>query len=168
MKTKDRLNLSCGEPELCYFRKSGEKGWTKLVSSAGRSEDQRSIEPVVWGTRVGLLQEEWRERNSWIDCMRSQSCSTSKCPPSDRPFQGNSFQDCKIKWRRADKSSRVQPWGRGFFSWFELEEDPSFFLTPHLTLKKKRRQKEKKRGWLLDHRLDLLVRRDRLCIKANK
>ena len=74
MKTKDRLNRSCGEPESCYFRESGEKGLAKLVSSAGWSEDQRLIEPVVWRTRVGLLQEEWRERNSWNDCMRSQSC----------------------------------------------------------------------------------------------
>ena len=110
-----RVNQPCGEPESGYFRKNGEKGWTKLVSSAGRSEDQREIEPAVWGTRVGLLQEEWRERNSWTDCRSSQSCSTSKRPPSDRPFRGNSFQDWKIKWRRADKSRRVQPWGRGFF-----------------------------------------------------
>ena len=57
VKTKDRLNWSCGEPESCYFRKSGEKGLTKLVfSSAGWSEDQGSIELVVWGTRVVLLQ----------------------------------------------------------------------------------------------------------------
>ena len=35
----------------------------KLVfTSAGWSEDQGSIELVVWGTRVVLLQEEWRER----------------------------------------------------------------------------------------------------------
>ena len=26
---EDRLNLSCGEPESCYFRKNGEEGRTK-------------------------------------------------------------------------------------------------------------------------------------------
>ena len=57
VKIKDRSNQSCGEPELGYFRKSGEKGLTKLVfSSAGWSEDQGSLELVVWGTKVVLLQ----------------------------------------------------------------------------------------------------------------
>ena len=141
---EDRLNLSCGEPESCYFRKNGEEGRTKWVSSAGRSEDQRESEPAVWGTRVGLLQEEWRERNRWVEYMRGQNSSTSRRPPSDRPFQGNSFQDCKIKWRRADKSRRVQPWGRGFFSWLQLVEDPSFFwrLTNLRRRKEDRKRKE--------------------------
>ena len=104
-------------------------------------------EPAVWGTRVGLLQEEWRERNRWVECMRGQSSSTSRRPPSDRPFQGNSFQDCKIKWRRADKSSRVQPWGKRLFSWFESEEEPSFFdASPNSEEEKKT---ERERGGLL-------------------
>ena len=41
VKTKYRLNLSCGEPESGYFRKSGEKG---------------TVELTVWGAKVVLLQ----------------------------------------------------------------------------------------------------------------
>ena len=42
VKIKDRSNWSCGEPESCYFNKSGEKG---------------TVELAVWGTKVVLLQD---------------------------------------------------------------------------------------------------------------
>ena len=40
VKIKDRSNWSCGEPKSCYFN---------------RSEDQGSVELVMWGTKVVLL-----------------------------------------------------------------------------------------------------------------
>ena len=42
VKIKDRSNWSCGEPESCYFSKSGEK---------------RTVKLAVWGTKVVLLQD---------------------------------------------------------------------------------------------------------------
>ena len=142
---EDRLNLSCGEPESCYFRKNGEEGRTKWVSSAGRSEDQKRVnqpcgEPElgyfrkneekgtdelnVWGAKVVLLQDVHHR------------IAHSKGIPSKI-----------VKLSEGERTNPVEssPEGRGFFLG-SSQKKSQVFLTPHLTPKKKRRRKEKEGG----------------------
>ena len=91
--------------------------FTQLAfSSAGWSEDQDTrVEPRI-EPRVTRAQT-WNEdvhRIGRTGRVGNQSRATSIGPPSDkeqhdRPSQGNSFQDCTIRGRKADKNSGVPP-----------------------------------------------------------
>merc|ERR1712240_684385 len=94
-------------------------------------------------------QGEWRKKDSQTGCMRNQSRSTSRRPPSDRPSKGNSFQGCKIKEGERTNPVESSSAGRGFFL-VRVRRGTKFFdASPNSEQRQKGEQlrENKKRRW---------------------